>query len=410
MQDTPVILVGVAGGIAAYKAAEVVRALVREGCDVRVAMTPSATRFVAPLTFAALTRRRVLTSMFPDGAADGDDLFPHLQPAMRASAFLVCPATADVIARLAAGRADDAVTASALALPEGCRRFFAPAMNEFMWRSRAVRDNVRRLEAAGWRRIGPERGAMACGTAGEGRMAEPAEIVAAVLGPTGDMAGRRWLVLSGPTREPIDAVRFISNASSGRMGRALALEAASRGAAVDVVSGPVDPARLPEHPAIAVISVGTARQMLAAARRRARSADVLVFAAAVADVAPARPSARKLAKAAIGASLPLTPTPDIAAALPRRAGQLRVGFALETGPGARARAAAKLRAKGFDAIVLNGAESPGASGARFEFLERSRRPRWTAWGRLNKEACARRIVDWIAARLANARVTAETKG
>lgn len=401
------VLVGVTGGIAAYKAAEVVRALVRAGAEVSVAMTPAAARFVAPLTFAALTGRRVRLDLLPDGTVtDGPDLYPHLEPATRADVFLVCPATADAIAKLAAGFADDAVAASALALPDHCSKWFAPAMHPAMWANPAVRANVERLEAAGWGRIGPESGAMACGAEGEGRMSEPNRIVAEVLAGRHDLAGRRFVVLSGPTREPVDAVRFLSNASSGRMGREIALEAARRGARVTLISGPVDPAILPRHPAIEIRSVMTAREMLAAARA-AQPSDVIVFAAAVADAAPARPARRKLSRERLGSVIRLVPTPDIAASLPPRPGQCRIGFALESGDG-RARAARKLAAKQFDLIVLNGPDSIGADAARFACAEAGPKLRWMDWGRIDKRECARRILDWAARRLGGGRTATET--
>ncbi|MCX7819548.1 MAG: bifunctional phosphopantothenoylcysteine decarboxylase/phosphopantothenate--cysteine ligase CoaBC [Kiritimatiellae bacterium] len=392
------VLIGVTGGIAAYKTPEVVRALLRAGVEVTVAMTPAATRFVSPLTFAALTGRRVRLELLPDGTtADGADLYPHLEPATRTHVFLVCPASANAIARLAAGFADDAVTAAALALPAGCRRWFAPAMHPAMWANPLVQANVRKLEAEGWRRIGPGTGPMACGAEGEGRMAEPNDIVAAVLEETRDLAGRRILVLSGPTREPVDAVRFLSNASSGRMGREIALAAASRGAAVVFISGPVESAMLPQHPSVEVRRVQTAREMLAAALA-APPTDAVIFAAAVADAAPARPARGKLPRERLGRAITLVRTPDIAASLPRRPGQYRVGFALETRPDRR-RAERKLHTKHFDLIVLNGPESIGADVARFACAEAGPPVRWTEWGQLDKRECARRIVEWLARRL-----------
>ncbi len=416
MKHPSVILVGVCGGISAYKTAEVVSALARAGREVHVAMTDAAREFVGPTTFAALSRRRVIARMFPDAtAAGGDELFSHLYPASQADVFLLCPATADAIARIAAGMADDVVAAAALALPAGCRRLFAPAMNSNMWANAAVQANARRLEAAGWIRIGPGTGALACGVSGDGRMAEPAEILAridAALDPSGPLAGRRVLVLSGPTREPIDPVRFLSNVSTGRMGRALALEAAARGATVDFVTGPVAEANLPVHPRVKIVPVVTARDMLDTASPLARRADLVVLAAAVADLAPARPRRTKGSKASLGRMLALTPTPDIAATLAatRRPGQVFVGFALESGDG-RARAARKLAAKRLDAIVLNGPDSPGADAAGFAWLERGRGMRWSSWGRMDKAACAKRILDTAPRLAAQAPArTSTTKG
>jgi phosphopantothenoylcysteine decarboxylase/phosphopantothenate--cysteine ligase len=307
------------------------------------------------------------------------------------------------MAKFAAGIADDVVCASALALPPACRRLFCPSMNTHMWQSDAVQGNVRRLEADGWRRIGPGHGTLACGVEGEGRMSEPADILSALeadLRDAASLAGRRVLILSGPTREPLDPVRYLGNASSGRMGRALALEALARGAEVEFVTGPVEPERLPRGPRLRIHPVGTAAEMLAEARPLAAQADVLVFAAAVADYAPARPAARKAAKSKAGATLALNPTPDIAATLAakRRPGQVAIGFALETDAGA-AKAAAKCRAKRLDGIVLNGPASMGADAAEFHYLAadaKSPEP----WGRIEKGDCARRVLARAAELLA----------
>jgi phosphopantothenoylcysteine decarboxylase/phosphopantothenate--cysteine ligase len=399
MSATKTILVGVGGGIAAYKTADAVSRLVHAGHDVQVAMTAAARKFVAPDTFSALTRKRVHTTLFPDPeSTDGEALFPHIYPACRADAFLVAPATADLIARLAAGFGDDPVCCSALALRPGCLRLFAPAMNEHMWAQPVVQENVRRLEALGWRRIGPVEGALACGTHGPGRMAEAPDLAAAVEAALGDaarFAGRRVLILSGPTREPLDPVRFLGNGGTGRMGRALAEAAVGLGADVDFVTGPVEPERLPSSPRIRLFPVTTAAQMLEAARPLAAGADLLVFAASVADYRPVQPLENKAPKTSKPWKLELEATPDIAAELcrARKPGQKAVGFALESG-GGRARAEVKLRAKGFDAIVLNGPGALGAGEADYVCLVRKPRGVETRdWGRLAKAECARRILE-----------------
>lgn len=398
MSATKTILVGVGGGISAYKTAEVVSRLARAGHDVQVAMTAAARRFVAPDTFSALTRKRVHTELFPPpDATDGEALFPHIFPACRADAFLVAPATADLIAKLAAGFGDDPVCCSALALRSGCARLFAPAMNEYMWAQPVVQENVRRLESLGWRRVGPVEGALACGTCGPGRMAEAPDLAAAVeaaLGEGGRLAGRRLLILSGPTREPLDPVRFLGNGGTGRMGRALAEAAAALGADVDFVTGPVEPERLPSGPRVRLHRVTTAAQMLEAARGLAAGADGFLFAASVADYRPVQPLENKAPKTSKPWKLELEATPDIAAELcrARKPGQRAVGFALESGDG-RARAEAKLEAKGLDAIVLNGPEAMGAGEADYACLVR--KPGGVevqAWGRLAKGECARRIL------------------
>lgn len=392
------ILLGVSGGIAAYKAAEIASGLTRAGHEVTVAMTPAATQFVTPMTFAALTRHRVLAEMFPDArTTEGDNLYPHLYPALHTDLFVVAPATADVIAKLAHGIADDVVCASALALPAACPRYFCPAMNSHMWLQPVTRENVRRLEQRGWIRIGPASGVLACGTHGEGRMSEPADILKAILeapapAPSA-LKDRTVLILSGPTREHLDPVRYIGNASSGRMGCALAEEAAQRGAHVQFITGPVDPARLPADPTIQITPVLSAADMLAAARTVVRSAAVIIHAAAVADFRPARSSEAKMPKADHPAALALESTPDIASELAalRTPGQTAIGFALESGDG-RAQAESKLKRKRFDLVVLNGPPSMGADHAEFHALAAG--GDWQSWGELDKRECARRILDF----------------
>ena len=390
------ILVGVGGGISAYKTAELVSGLVRAGHEVTVAMTEAATRFVTPTTFASLTRRPVLVNMFPDaGSTGGDALFPHLYPAMNADMILIAPATADLIGRLAHGLAGDVVSAAALGVSSACRHLYCPAMNSHMWAQPVVQENARILDRRGWIRVGPVSGVLACGTTGDGRMSEPADILRAVLesgeGSASPLAGRSVLILSGPTREHWDPVRYIGNASSGRMGQALAQEAARRGAHVQFITGPVDPARLPADPSIEIIPVISASDMLAEARIPAEAADVLIHAAAVADFRPARSSDAKAPKSDQPLSLPLEPTPDIASELSARrpSGQLSIGFALESGDG-RARAEDKMRRKRFDLVVLNGPPSMGADRAEFHALGPD--GEWQSWGELDKAECARRIL------------------
>ena len=409
VKQPPIVLFGICGGIAAYKAAEVVSRLTQAGCETHVAMSAAACQFVTPTTFASLSHRRVLTTMFPPpDQNDGEYLFAHLYPATRADLFVLLPATADMIAKIAVGLADDVVCAAVLALAPGCRRYFCPAMNSVMWSQPVVQANVRRLELAGWIRVGPATGALACGTQGEGRMAEPAEIAAALdaaLAESASLAGRRVLILSGPTREHLDPVRFLGNASSGRMGRALADAAAGRGAEVEFVTGPVDEVRLPVPTArVSVYRVVDAESMLRCAQGLAPRADLILYAAAVADYRPAKRSAGKGAKSQQPPALALEPTPDIAATLgaAKRPGQVSIGFALETGEG-EAKGRAKLAAKHLDGIVLNGAASMGADAADFRFLAADAPGgAWTPWGRLEKTVCAERILD-EAARLLSTR-------
>jgi phosphopantothenoylcysteine decarboxylase/phosphopantothenate--cysteine ligase len=365
-------------------------------------MTAAAAEFVTPLSFAAISGQPVLQRMFPDaGSQGGAALYPHLYPATEADAFVLAPATANLLGKLAAGIGDDVVTTNALSLRPGCRRFLCPAMNVEMWRQPVVQENVRALEARGWRRIGPDAGALACGMEGEGRMAEPAEIAGTVLAALreGPLAGRRVLILSGPTREHLDPVRFVSNASTGLMGKALAEEAAARGAEVDFVTGPVPEANLPAGPGITVTSITSANELLEAARARRDAAHIVVYAAAVADFAPAAFSADKRPKADGGMKLDLVSTPDVAATLnaDKPAGQVAVGFALQTGDGV-AEAGGKMLRKRFDLVVLNGPAAIGAREAEYTSLAPGAAPE--AWGRLAKRACAARILDAATARLA----------
>jgi phosphopantothenoylcysteine decarboxylase/phosphopantothenate--cysteine ligase len=352
------VILGVGGGIAAYKACEVVRLLVKGGADVRVAMTPNATRFVGPLTFQALSGHPVLVDLL-DPAQDAS--YGHLELARSADLLVVAPATADLLARLRSGMGDDAVTTTALACT--CPVLVAPAMNTRMWEGPAVQENLGALRARGWHQVGPGSGELADGDVGEGRLAEPAEIVAEaarILGPR-DLAGRRVLVTAGPTREPIDPVRYVSNPSTGRMGFELARAAARRGADVLLVSGPT---ALRDPDGVRVVRVGTAEEMAAAVLGAAEAQDLLVAAAAVSDYRPAEPAARKKKKTDGPETLRLERTTDILATLGERlAGRpgspVLVGFAAETEdlvPNARE----KLRRKRCDLVVANAVGQPGA--------------------------------------------------
>lgn len=402
MSDAPVILAGIGGGIAAYKAVEVVSRLTQAGREVHVAMTAAARQFVTPTTFASVSRRRVIAEMFqPAESTSGEALYPHLYPASRADLFVVMPATADLIAKLAGGIADDVVCCSALALRPETIRLFAPAMHVNMWRQPVVQRNAAALEAAGWRRVGPSEGALACGARGPGRMAEPAEILDAIetalAARNGALRGRRVLILSGPTREPLDPVRYLSNGSTGRMGNALARAALAEGARVDFVTGPVEPERLPAGAGLEIVPVTTAAAMLAAARERAPAADIAIFAAAVADFRPARAEAHKRPKAERAMTLDLEPTPDIAAELARSrpSGQVAIGFALDSDD-APDRARAKRAAKRFDLIVLNSAAAIGAETADYTFISDAGEE---TTGPISKIECARRLLARAAALL-----------
>ncbi len=360
----PHVLLGVTGCIAAYKAAEVLRALQKRGAEVRVVMTRQAAEFVGPATFRALADAPVGVGGFDDP----QDAIPHIRAAEWADLLLVAPCTANVAAKLAHGIADDLLTSTALACTAPI--MVAPAMNVHMYEAAATQANLAVLRERGVHVLDAESGYLACGEAGPGRLPEPAAVADAALallegnGAGGDLAGRHVLVTAGPTVEPVDAVRFLSNRSSGKMGYAVAEAAAARGADVTLVSGPV---ALDAPSGVRRVAVGTADEMLAAARAAFDGADVAVFAAAVADRRPARPVERKLKKGADDAALvaiELEPTPDVLATLAagKQPGQFVVGFAAETDDVA-ANAARKLEAKGADMVVANDVSDGKAFGA-----------------------------------------------
>ena len=356
-RDRTVIL-GVGGGIAAYKSCEVVRLLVKGGADVRVVMTPNAARFVGPLTFQALSGHPVLVDLL-DPASEAS--YGHLELARRADLLLIAPATADLLARLRAGMGDDAVTTTALACT--CPVLLAPAMNTRMWEGPAVQENLAALRQRGWNVVGPSSGELADGDVGEGRLADPVEIAASsarLLGPL-DLEGRRVLVTAGPTREPLDPVRHLSNPSTGRMGFEVARAAARRGADVLLVSGPT---ALRDPEGVRVVRVGTAEQMAAAVLGAADEQDLLVAAAAVSDYRPRDPSPSKKKKSDGLETLVLERTPDILGTVGERlAGRDRspvlVGFAAET-EDVVANAREKLLRKRCDLVVANAVGTPGA--------------------------------------------------
>ncbi len=352
------VVLGVCGGIAAYKAVELCRLLVDAGAFVSPVLTAGASRFVGEVTFSALASERVRTSLFDDA-----DPIPHTRLGRAADVVVVAPATARLIGTYAAGISDDLLTATLLATRAPV--VLAPAMHTEMWEHPATRDNMALLARRGVQVVGPGVGRLAGGDEGAGRLAEPAEILAAVVAAvteraaTGDLAGQRVVVTAGGTREPIDAVRFVGNRSSGKQGHALADEAAARGAAVTLVTT----ADRVAAPAVTVVRVETAAQMEEAVLAAAGQADVVIMAAAVADFRPKAPADHKLKKADGVPELVLEPTPDILAALgrARRPGQVLVGFAAETSPADLAAAARhKLERKGLDLVVANDVASPDA--------------------------------------------------
>jgi phosphopantothenoylcysteine decarboxylase/phosphopantothenate--cysteine ligase len=356
------VALGVGGGIAAYKAAELARLLTERGAAVEVIMTAAARQFVRPLTFAALTGRRVITSLFPQRHADAlAAAMEHIRVAQENDLLLVAPATADLMAKFARGIADDVLSTLYLAFRGPV--LLAPAMNANMWRHPATQENLRLLQERGHRIIGPGEGALACGMTGPGRMAEPGQIAEeafAMVSRRRDLEGETVLVTAGPTREPLDPVRYLSNRSSGKMGYALAEAAAERGAGVVLISGPV---HLPAPAGVKLVRVETAAEMRAAVLEHLEPATIIVKAAAVADYHLARVPAKKMKKTAARISLELDPTPDILAELGQKKGdRLLIGFAAET-ENLREEARRKLISKNCDMIVGN---LVGEQGTGFE--------------------------------------------
>lgn len=354
------IVLGVGGGIAAYKAAELARALMERGCEVQAVMTRAAQEFVRPLTFAALTGRKVATELFA-GASGGDapaGAVEHIAVATESRLLVVAPATADLMAKFAHGLADDFLTTLYLAFTGPV--VLAPAMNANMWSHPATQQNLEVLRGRGHTIVGPEEGRLACGTAGPGRMAEPeqiAEAVSAALAARRDLEGETVLVTAGPTQEPLDPVRFISNRSSGKMGYALAEAARARGAEVVLISGPVS---LREPPGVKVVRVRTAVEMRNAVLEHLERASIIVKAAAVADYHLVVVPEQKMKKTAARLSLELDPTPDILAEVGQRKGdRLLAGFAAETGD-LVAESRRKLVSKGCDMVVGNRVDRAGA--------------------------------------------------
>jgi phosphopantothenoylcysteine decarboxylase/phosphopantothenate--cysteine ligase len=346
------VLLGVTGGIAAYKAAYLARLLAGAGAEVQVVMTRAALRFVGHDTFAALTGRRVYSEVFEE-----TDAVLHVSLARQADVAVVAPATANVLAKLALGLADDLLTSTLLEAT--CPLVVAPAMHSGMWEHPATRAHVATLSDRGVTMVWPAVGPLAAGDEGPGRMAEPTDIHAAIvqrLLTERDLVGARVLVTAGPTHEPIDAVRFLGNRSTGRMGFAVALEAARRGAEVTLVSGPV---ALAEPPGVTVVRVETAEEMAGAVLGRYDEADAVIMAAAVADFRPERVEAGKLKKDAGPPALRLEATQDILATLgKRKEGQILIGFAAETEE-LEAEGRRKLAEKNLDLIVVNEVGRPG---------------------------------------------------
>lgn len=347
------IVLGVSGGIAAYKSAELCRLLGRAGARVRVLMTPAAEAFITPLTFQALSGNPVHGPLLDPQAEAG---MGHIELARWAHQVLIAPASADLLARLAAGMGDDLLTTFCLATEAPIA--LAPAMNQAMWRDRRTQDNCARLQSLGMALWGPASGDQACGDQGPGRMLEPLELLQRLTGTAaqGPLAGLSVLITAGPTREAIDPVRYLSNQSSGKMGYALAEAAAAAGARVTLVSGPV---ALACPPGVERLAVTSAEEMCACCLERVAESDIFVAAAAVADYRVAQVAGQKIKKGAEHLQLDLVRNPDILATLashPQR--PFCVGFAAETEQ-LEAHARAKLKAKKLDLMIANDVSRPG---------------------------------------------------
>jgi phosphopantothenoylcysteine decarboxylase/phosphopantothenate--cysteine ligase len=348
-----IVVLGVGGGIAAYKSAELARSLMERGMRVQVVMTEAARQFITPLTFASLTGNKVITDVFASGnsAETLSSAVEHIAVAQDNEILVIAPATADLMARLAHGLAGDFLTTMYLAFTG--RVVLAPAMNNNMWAHPATQDNLALLRKRGHIVVEPEEGLLACGTTGPGRLAEPeriAEIVAGLDFRSRDLEGETVLITAGPTQEPLDPVRFISNRSSGKMGYALAEAAAQRGAQVILVSGPV---QLAEPRGVRVVRVRTAAEMHDAVMAHLSEAGIIVKAAAVADYHLAQVPRHKIKKTAMRMSLDFDPTPDILAELGSKKGdRLLIGFAAETENLVES-ARRKLASKNCDMVVAN---------------------------------------------------------
>ncbi|MBK1839327.1 bifunctional phosphopantothenoylcysteine decarboxylase/phosphopantothenate--cysteine ligase CoaBC [Azospirillum sp. YIM B02556] len=390
------VLLVIAGGIAAYKSLDLIRRLRERGATVRAVLTEAGARFVTPLSVQALTEDTVYRDLW---SLTDESEMGHIRLSREADLLVVAPATANLLARMAAGMADDLAATVLLATDKPV--LVAPAMNVRMWRNEATQANMALLESRGMRRVGPNDGVMACNEYGPGRMAEPMEIVDAIAGFFAEeahrpLAGRRAIVTSGPTHEPIDPVRYIANRSSGKQGHAIAAALATLGADVTLVSGPT---RLPDPPGCTVVAIETAREMLAACAA-ALPADIAVCAAAVADWRVDGASDRKLKKdGGRPPSLALTENPDILATL-SRPGEGRpalvVGFAAETGD-VLAYATAKRARKGCDWIVANDV-SPGTGtfGGSDNTVHLIRADGVESWPTMAKDAVAARLAEAVA--------------
>lgn len=390
------VALGVGGGIAAYKAAELARALMERGCSVQVIMTRAAEEFVRPLTFAALTGHKVITNLFATGGAEDtlSSAIEHIRVAQDSQVLVVAPATADLLAKFAHGLADDFLSTTYLAFTGPV--VLAPAMNTNMWNHAATQANVRTLRERGHVIVEPGSGQLACGMVGPGRLPEPEAIADAVLDALKqpqDLAGETVLITAGPTQEPLDPVRYITNRSSGKMGYAIAADAQARGARVILVSGPVN---LPEPADVEIVKVRTALEMRDVVLARLEAATIIIKSAAVADYHRAEVPQHKVKKLSEHMTLELDRTPDILAECGRRKGsRLLIGFAAET-ENLIDYARGKLTGKNCDMIVANNVASAGTGfDANDNAVTLVLRDREVPVARASKSAIAHRILDEV---------------
>ena len=398
-QSSPArIILGIGGGIAAYKSAELARILVQRGYSVQPVMTRAATEFITPLTLSSLTHRKVITSLFAsreDSNAVLSSAIEHIDVALENDLLIVAPATADLIGQFAHGLAGDFLTTMHLAFTGPV--LLAPAMNTNMWNHAATQANLRVLRERGYHFVGPDAGDLACGMVGAGRLSDPLEIAdaaTAILNGRQDLAGETILITAGPTQEAIDPVRMITNRSSGKMGYAIAGKAVRRGARVILVSGPV---ALDVPQGVELIRVESAEQMKNAVMEQLDAASIFISVAAVADYRPASPADQKMKKTASRLSIELEPTSDILAEVGRRKGdRIVIGFAAET-QNLAAEGKRKLESKNCDMVVANlvGPNGTGFEGDENEVLLITRDKEPVAVPKAAKKEIARHILDAV---------------
>lgn len=387
------ILLGVCGGIAAYKSAYLVRELIKRGAEVKVIMTASASDFIHPLTLSTLSKHPVLTEFIKENGTEWNN---HVELGLWADLLVIAPATANTIAKLANGLCDNLLTATYLSAR--CETMICPAMDLDMYKHPAVVANLEKLRQYGNHIIDAKEGELASGLVGQGRLAEPEEIVEAIehhVKKKRDLEGKKVLITAGPTQESLDPVRYITNHSSGKMGYSIAQEMVSRGAKVTLVSGPVNIAL--QHSALEVIKVHSAVEMLEACQLHHKEADIIIFCAAVADYRPAAIADQKIKKKEDDMMLKLVKNPDIAATLgmEKQPGQFHLGFALETENG-EANAQSKLKKKHLDAVVLNVLSQDGVGFGhntnKISIIEENKIHKFEL---KSKKAVAQDIVDFI---------------